>query len=96
MNLELKDVCIYDPMKSSYANSVRAIMETLVTWLPDYAPRKYRAHHYQSDLGVQVDSYNCGVYVLLAFEEFAGAQGLSMLSRKELQYLRYRYLAVCV
>ncbi|GMF47033.1 unnamed protein product [Phytophthora fragariaefolia] len=78
--------CIYDPMKSSYTVRVPALAESLIVQLPDYAPRKYRVHHYQTDLGIQVDSFNCGVYVLLAFEVFAGAQGLCMLGREELQY----------
>lgn len=96
VNLNLNDVCIYDPMSSSYVVRVRAIAEKLAMQLPNYAPRKYRVHHYMGDLGVQVDSYNCGMYVLLAFEVFVGAQGLCMLSRKELQYLRYRYIYMCL
>ncbi|POM65766.1 Hypothetical protein PHPALM_18472 [Phytophthora palmivora] len=63
MNLGLTGVCIYDSMGSSYALSVRGVAEKLVTQLPDYTPRIYRMHHYQSDLGVQVDSHNRGVYV---------------------------------
>ncbi|ETM30757.1 hypothetical protein L914_21570 [Phytophthora nicotianae] len=61
LDLETTDICIYDPMGSSYILRVRAIAEKLATCLPDYSPRKYRVHPYQSDLGVQVDSYNCGV-----------------------------------
>ncbi|GMF40777.1 unnamed protein product [Phytophthora fragariaefolia] len=95
LDLDMKNVCTYDPMKSSYTVRVRALAESLIVQLPDYAPRKYRIHHYQTDLGIQVGSFNCGVYVLLAFEEFAGAQGLCMLGRKELQYLRYRYICMC-
>ncbi|KAG3119022.1 hypothetical protein PI125_g2394 [Phytophthora idaei] len=63
IDVELKDVYIYDPMASSYIVSIRAIAEKLVTQLPDYALRKYRVHHYQGDLGVQVDSYNCGTAI---------------------------------
>ncbi|ETM55849.1 hypothetical protein L914_00996 [Phytophthora nicotianae] len=76
LDLETTDICIYDPMGSSYIIRVRALAEKLATCLPDYTPRKYRVQPYQSDLGVQVDSYNCGVYVLVAFELFAGAAGL--------------------
>ncbi|KAG2796160.1 hypothetical protein PC129_g22615 [Phytophthora cactorum] len=57
----LKDACVYDLMFSSYNVSVRSIEEKLATKQPDYAPRKYCEHHYQGDLGVQVDSYNCGI-----------------------------------
>ncbi|KAG3171322.1 hypothetical protein PI124_g3232 [Phytophthora idaei] len=40
IDVELKDVYIYDPMASSYIVSIRAIAEKLVTQLPDYAPRR--------------------------------------------------------
>ncbi|ETP16413.1 hypothetical protein F441_08972 [Phytophthora nicotianae CJ01A1] len=96
IDLTCKDVLIYDPMNSSYGSKVRPLADKLVTMLPDFAPRKYRVRLYFSELGVQVDSYNCGMYMLLAFEVFAGANTLSLLSRKELQYLRYRYLCMCI
>ncbi|ETM30618.1 hypothetical protein L914_21708 [Phytophthora nicotianae] len=63
----------------------------MVKHVPDFAPRTYRVQRVESDLGVQVDSYNCDVYVLLAFEAYAGAQDLTLINRKELQYLCYRY-----
>ncbi|ETN01794.1 hypothetical protein PPTG_16885 [Phytophthora nicotianae INRA-310] len=96
IDLTCKDVLIYDPTNSSYGSKVRPLADKLVTMLPDFAPRKYRVRLYLSELGVQVDSYNCGMYMLLAFEVFAGANTLSLLSRKELQYLRYRYLCMCI
>ncbi|KUF93266.1 hypothetical protein AM587_10000684 [Phytophthora nicotianae] len=96
IDLTCKDVLIYDPMNSSYGSKVRPLADKLVTMLPDFAPRKYRVRLYLSELGVQVDSYSCGMYMLLAFEVFAGANTLSLLSRKELQYLRYRYLCMCI
>ncbi|KAE9041417.1 hypothetical protein PR001_g6625 [Phytophthora rubi] len=96
MDLMTKDVCIYDPMNSSYGVNLRPIADKLAMMVPNAAPRRYRVRAYHSDLGVQVDSYNCGVYMLLAFELFAGAENISQLSRKELQYLRYRYLCMCL
>ncbi|KAE9007658.1 hypothetical protein PR003_g17203 [Phytophthora rubi] len=96
MDLVMKDVCIYDPMNSSYGVNLRPSADKLGMMVPDAAPRRYRVRAYHSDLGVQVDSYNCGVYMLLAFELFAGAESISQLSRKELQYLRYRYLCMCL
>lgn len=96
MDLSLKEVFIYDPMSSSYGVKVRPLAEKMVALLPDFATRKYRIRPYTSELGVQVDSYNCGMYMLLAFEIFAGAENLYLLSRKELQYLRYRYLCMCI
>lgn len=95
LDLEMAEAAVYDPMGSTYALKVRALTEALLVQLPDYAPRKFRVRPYHTDLGVQVDSYNCGIYVLVAFEEIAGAKGLCMLSRKELQYLRYRYICMC-
>ncbi|OWZ16790.1 Glycoside hydrolase [Phytophthora megakarya] len=43
-----------------------------------------------------LDSYNGGVYVLLAFEMFCGSEPLGNLSKTTLQYLRYRYLCMCL
>ncbi|GMF34551.1 unnamed protein product [Phytophthora fragariaefolia] len=96
MDLVMKDVCIYDPMNSSYGVNLRPIADKLTMMVPDAAPRRYRVRAYQSDLGVQIDSYNCGVYMLVAFEVFVGTENISQLSRKELQYLRYRYLCMCL
>ncbi|KAE9248119.1 hypothetical protein PF002_g5937 [Phytophthora fragariae] len=46
IDLQLKDVCIYDPMMSTYAVGVRAFAEKIVGLLPDFSPRKYRVHPY--------------------------------------------------
>ncbi|GMF44606.1 unnamed protein product [Phytophthora fragariaefolia] len=96
IDLTLKEVCIYDPMASSYTLRVRSLAENLLGFLPDFAPRKYRVRLYVSELGVQVDSYNCRIYMMTAFEMFAGADKLKLLSKKDLQYLRSRYLCMCV
>ncbi|KAF1775452.1 hypothetical protein GQ600_13346 [Phytophthora cactorum] len=40
IDVELKDISIYDPTSSSYIVGVRAIAEKLATQLPDYAPRR--------------------------------------------------------
>ncbi|KAI9980283.1 hypothetical protein PInf_026464 [Phytophthora infestans] len=58
--------------------------------LTSQKPARVRA--FESGLGVQTDSYNCGIYVLLAFEMFCGAEPLGYLDKKTLQCLRYRYL----
>ncbi|GMF39725.1 unnamed protein product [Phytophthora fragariaefolia] len=52
MDLVMKDVCIYDPMKSSYGVNLRSIADKLTIMVPDEAPRRYRVRAYQSDLGV--------------------------------------------
>ena len=74
---------------------MRSLAEKLTSMVPDASPRRYRVRVYTDDLGVQVDSYNCGIYMLLAFEIFTGADKMKLLSKKELQYLRYRYLRMC-
>ncbi|KAG1702270.1 hypothetical protein DVH05_010060 [Phytophthora capsici] len=96
MDLSQIEVFIYDPMNSTYGVNIRPLIEKLVAMVPDFVPRKYRTRAYQSDLGVQVDNYNCGIYMLVAFEIFCGAESLSLLSKKEIQYLRYRYLCMCI
>ncbi|KAI9999295.1 hypothetical protein PInf_004117 [Phytophthora infestans] len=88
VDVERTEAIVYDPMDSTYMVGVRALTEKIVTQLSNFAPRQYRVSPYRGNLGVQVDSFNCGMYVLLAFEVFAGADGLSYLNRKGLQYLR--------
>ncbi|KAG2826101.1 hypothetical protein PC111_g9111 [Phytophthora cactorum] len=85
-------VAIYDSSSSTYLTCVRSVAQTLITLLPEGARPSPRVQTYESGLGVQVDSYNCGVYVLLAFEMFCGAEPLGHLDKKSLQCLRYRYL----
>ncbi|KAG2786496.1 hypothetical protein PC129_g5084 [Phytophthora cactorum] len=92
MNLDKGKVAIYDSSSSTYLTCVRSVAQTLITLLPEGARPSPRVQTYESGLGVQVDSYNCGVYVLLAFEMFCGAEPLGHLDKKSLQCLRYRYL----
>ncbi|KAG3110498.1 hypothetical protein PI124_g19673 [Phytophthora idaei] len=68
----------------------------LISLLPNGARPSQRVQTYESGLGVQVDSYNCGVYVLLTFKVFCGAEPLGHLDKKTLQCLRYRYLRMCM
>ncbi|ETL96060.1 hypothetical protein L917_06287 [Phytophthora nicotianae] len=48
------------------------------------------------DMGVQLDNYNCGLFILLAFEHFTGAPSLGRMDKKLMMYLRYRYLCMCL
>ncbi|KAE8962565.1 hypothetical protein PR001_g29489 [Phytophthora rubi] len=96
MNLKTGKVFVYDSSSSSYLLSVRAVAQTLILLLPEDVRPSARVQTYESGLGCQVDSYNCGVYVLLAFELFCGAEPLGYLSKKTLQWLRYRYLQLCL
>ncbi|KAF1785472.1 hypothetical protein GQ600_2957 [Phytophthora cactorum] len=47
-------------------------------------------------MGVQLDSYNCGLFVLLAFEHVTGVPSVGQMDKKLLMYLRYRYLSLCL
>ncbi|KAG2940958.1 hypothetical protein PC117_g10382 [Phytophthora cactorum] len=68
----------------------------LISLLPNGARPSQCVQTYESGLGVQVNSYNCGVYVLLASKVFCGAEPLGRLDKKTLQCLRYRYLRMCM
>ncbi|ETN01801.1 hypothetical protein PPTG_16890 [Phytophthora nicotianae INRA-310] len=83
---------IYDSSPSSYLLGIRAVAQTLINLLPREVDEGFRVRNYESGLGVQTDSYNCGIYVLLAFEMFCGAEPLDLLDKKTLQCMRYRYL----
>ncbi|KAE9352279.1 hypothetical protein PR003_g4456 [Phytophthora rubi] len=95
MNLNQGKVFIYDSSASSYLVSLRAVAQKLITLLPNDVRPSTRLQIYESGLGIQADNYNCGVYVLLAFEKFCGAKPLGHVDKKTLQCLRYRYLRMC-
>ncbi|ETK88635.1 hypothetical protein F441_07280 [Phytophthora nicotianae CJ01A1] len=96
MNLNEGKVAIYDSSSSSYLISVRSVAQMLISLLPNDARPRPRMQTFEPGLEVQVDSYNCGIYVLLAFEMFCGAEPLGHLDKKTLQCLHYRYLCMCM
>ncbi|OWZ19923.1 LOW QUALITY PROTEIN: hypothetical protein PHMEG_0005748 [Phytophthora megakarya] len=96
MNLQKGRSYIYDPMASSYLAAVRAVAQTLTRMVPEEARPSTRLINHVLGLRIQTDSYYCGVYVLLAFEMFCGSEPLGNLSKTTLQYLRYRYLCMCL
>ncbi|KAG6587334.1 uncharacterized protein IUM83_02995 [Phytophthora cinnamomi] len=96
MNLEKGRVYVYDSMTSSYATTIRAVAQQMITMLPDGVRPSARLVTHDPGLGVQSDSYNCGVCVLLAFEMFCGPEPLGHLDKKTLQCMRYRYLRMCM
>lgn len=86
----------YDPMESSYRIGLRTAVINLSLMVPGRDKHRIRIQTYEPQLGIQTDSYNCGIYVLLAFEVFAGADTPGCLDKKSIQYLRYRYMTMCV
>ncbi|KAL3656799.1 hypothetical protein V7S43_018256 [Phytophthora oleae] len=98
IDMEAGKINYYDPMQSSYTKDVRALAERIASLLPMPNTERIRVIPYSTDMGIQMDTYNCGVYVLLAFEMFADpeASELQQITRKALAYLRYRYLVLCV
>ncbi|GMF56100.1 unnamed protein product [Phytophthora fragariaefolia] len=96
MDLQKGRVYIYDSMATSYTTSVRVVAEQLITTLAADVRPSSRFMTHDPGLGVQTDSYNCGVYVLLAFELFCGSEPLGHLDKKTLQCMRYRYLCMCM
>ncbi|KAI9984438.1 hypothetical protein PInf_005786 [Phytophthora infestans] len=96
MDLEKGRVYVYDSMASSYMIGVRAVAQKMIMMLPDGVRPSARLVTHDPGLGVQCDSYNCGVYVLLVFEMFCGSEPLGDLDKKTLQCMRYRYLRMCI
>jgi hypothetical protein len=94
--MDLKKGRVYGSMASSYAASVRAVAQQMILMLSDGVRPSARLVTHDPGLGVQSDSYNCGVYVLLAFEMFCGSEPLGHLDKKTLQCMRYRYLRMCM
>ncbi|GMF59713.1 unnamed protein product [Phytophthora fragariaefolia] len=95
VNLQTHEIRHYDPMMSSYGVSIRAVAQRLLQFMPRSEGR-YKVDPYVTDMGVQVDSYNCGIYVLLAFEMFCGEKDVGLLRPTILQYMRYRYMRMCL
>ncbi|KAI9995002.1 hypothetical protein PInf_011887 [Phytophthora infestans] len=95
ISLATGEVKCYDPMQSTYKVGVRAKAEQLKALLPDRAGR-YHVGFYDADFGIQTDSYNCGIYVLLASEVFSGATSPGVVDSQKLRCLRYRYLKMCM
>ncbi|OWY99178.1 hypothetical protein PHMEG_00029871 [Phytophthora megakarya] len=93
---EKKRIYFYDPMESSYKTGVRSAAQVAKQLVPEQQLDGCRAQSYGSHLGVQTDSYNCGIYVLIAFELFAGAASPGLVDKRTLQYMRYRYLIEAV
>ncbi|KAI9998045.1 hypothetical protein PInf_002379 [Phytophthora infestans] len=95
VDLEKGRVHVYDSMASSYMIGVRAVAQQMIMMLPGGVRPSARLVTHDHKLGVQYDSYNCGVYVLLAFEMFSGSEPLGHLDKKTLQCMRYRYFRIC-
>ncbi|OWZ13987.1 Cysteine protease [Phytophthora megakarya] len=45
---------------------------------------------------MQSDMYNCGIYVMAAFEKFCGGAIIEGDSRQHLIKLRLRYMGLCI
>ncbi|KUG01823.1 hypothetical protein AM587_10004481 [Phytophthora nicotianae] len=88
INLEGGTVDVYDSSSSSYLVGVRAVAQKMMILLPTNVKKPARVRTFESSQGVQTDSYNCGIYVLLGFEMFCGAEPLGYLDKKTLQCLR--------
>ncbi|ETO58998.1 hypothetical protein F444_22624 [Phytophthora nicotianae P1976] len=84
------------PKYKSYQYSVRVVAEKLTPMLAASTGERFRVQTYESDMGVQLDNYNCGLFILLAFEHFTGAPSLGRMDKKLMMYLRYRYLCMCL
>ncbi|KAE8979164.1 hypothetical protein PR002_g24495 [Phytophthora rubi] len=84
------------PLNCGGNHCVRAVAQTMLDLLPPGAHKTFRARIYDPGLGIQSDNYNCGIYVLLAFEIFCEAEPLGLVNRSMLQCMRYRYLRMCL
>ncbi|KAI9989628.1 hypothetical protein PInf_019913 [Phytophthora infestans] len=74
----------YDPMESSYRIGLRTAVHNLSLMVPGRDKHRIRIQTYEPQLGIQTDSYNSDIYVLLAFEVFAGADTPGCLDKKSI------------
>ena len=80
-------VCYYDPA-SSYAGELEAIARQKVLRVTD---NHYRVRRFVPD-AVQLDNYNCGVFLLMFFESYVAGSGFAGFDRDGLQCIRLRYM----
>ncbi|KAE9348619.1 hypothetical protein PF008_g7252 [Phytophthora fragariae] len=98
IKLQEAAVLIYNTMGSSCIKVVRDLAKDVLPYLPPSpeSKRRYHIRSYESDIGIQTDSYNCGVFVLTMFEDVCGLGSPGKCNKGDLQYLRYRYMLECL
>ncbi|POM73684.1 LOW QUALITY PROTEIN: Hypothetical protein PHPALM_9450 [Phytophthora palmivora] len=85
IDLPRRSVYVYDPMKSSYAVSPSLKILPLAYQTPELL-----ANMSKGLCHVLTDRYNCGMYVLLTFEEFVWEKCIEVVDMHTLQFLRFR------
>ncbi|GMF26389.1 unnamed protein product [Phytophthora fragariaefolia] len=96
IDLGAKHIYFYDPIKSKYKLRVRAVAHRIAVRISGWCQHQYWVQGYTPDLGIQTDSYNCGIYVVVACEISVGTASPGYVDKRTLQYLRYRYLNICL
>ncbi|ETK82055.1 hypothetical protein F441_12745 [Phytophthora nicotianae CJ01A1] len=71
--LSTSEVFYYDPMLSCFGNQAKAVAKTIQPLLSPSGSTRVRVRPYVFSLRTQTYSYNCGLFVLVAFEMFCGA-----------------------
>ncbi|GMF18831.1 unnamed protein product [Phytophthora fragariaefolia] len=87
IDLGAKHIYFYDPMKSKYKLGVRAVAHHIAVRISGWRQHQYRFLGYTPDLGIQTDSYNCGIYVVVACEIFAGTASPGYVDKRTLHIL---------
>ncbi|EGZ22159.1 hypothetical protein PHYSODRAFT_488787 [Phytophthora sojae] len=96
INRATQHITFYDLLNSKYALHVRAVAHKLAGILRSTMRDSFfNVRSFDTDVEIQRDSYNCGVYVLLSFEHFTGAPCFGQVDKTTLEYLRYRYMTMC-
>ncbi|OWZ12755.1 hypothetical protein PHMEG_00014030 [Phytophthora megakarya] len=74
INLAKSEVFLYDPMGSLFLENIRDVAKIITPLLPPPIINLAKTRLYESPLGFQCDTYNCGLKVMLALEMFCGAR----------------------
>lgn len=96
VHVERQEILHYDPMASSYTLVARKVALELSRLGAEHYGSQFRVRAYEASSGIQLDNYNCGVFLLLFAEETILGKRVGRVYRHTLQYLRYRYLCMCL
>ena len=83
-------------MASSYTLVARKVALEFSRLFSQHYGSRFKFRAYEASSGIQDDTYNCSVFLMLFAEETILGKRAGRVYRHTLQYLRYLYLCMCL